>query len=163
MSSPEHKEKIWNLIKDIKVGMLTTKYHDEIHSRPVHLVQDEYDGHLWFYTSTDAAKTDEIYQDKNVSISFSDRSSDTYVSLTGTAKIIHNKMLIDRFWGPFVAAWFPEGKDSDKVALLEIHVHAGEHWDTKAPKIVQLYEIFKANMTDSQPDMGENKKFGTLS
>ena len=25
MSSPEHKQKIWNLIKDIKVGMLVTK------------------------------------------------------------------------------------------------------------------------------------------
>ncbi len=29
MSSPEHKQLIWNLIKDIKVGMLTTNSVNE--------------------------------------------------------------------------------------------------------------------------------------
>jgi len=28
MSSPEHKQKIWKMIKDIKVGMLVTLDHD---------------------------------------------------------------------------------------------------------------------------------------
>lgn len=52
MSSPEHKQLIWSLIEEIKVGMLVT--HDteknNIRSRPMSLVQEEYDGTLFFYT-----------------------------------------------------------------------------------------------------------------
>jgi general stress protein 26 len=43
MSSPEHKQKIWILIKEIKHGMLTTRHEEELRSRPMVLVQDEYD------------------------------------------------------------------------------------------------------------------------
>ncbi|XKH01572.1 pyridoxamine 5'-phosphate oxidase family protein [Marinobacter nauticus] len=46
MSSPEHKQKIWKLIRDIKACMLTTRHGDELRSRPMVLVQDEYDGTL---------------------------------------------------------------------------------------------------------------------
>ena len=41
MSSPEHKQKIWKMIKDIKVGMLVTLDHDMPRARPMHLVQDK--------------------------------------------------------------------------------------------------------------------------
>nr|WP_290695538.1 pyridoxamine 5'-phosphate oxidase family protein [Halomonas sp. UBA3074] len=40
MSSPEHKQKIWKMIKDIKVGMLVTSDHDTPRARPMHLVQE---------------------------------------------------------------------------------------------------------------------------
>ena len=43
MSSPEHKQKIWNLIKDVRNGMLTTRHGDELRSRPMALVQDEWE------------------------------------------------------------------------------------------------------------------------
>ncbi|MCA1806466.1 MAG: pyridoxamine 5'-phosphate oxidase family protein, partial [Actinobacteria bacterium] len=48
MSSPEHKQKIWKMIKEIKVGMLVTLDDDVPRARPMHLVQDAYDGTLWF-------------------------------------------------------------------------------------------------------------------
>ena len=63
-------------------------------------------------------------------------------------------------WNPFVAAWFPEGKEDPNVALIKIDVYMAEIWDTDKSDMVQLYEIAKANLTDSKPDMGENKKFG---
>lgn len=66
MSSPEHKQPIWNLINDIKVGMLVTKEKsgdDSMRARPLHLVQDDYDGTLYFYTPKDNAKVFEIKED----------------------------------------------------------------------------------------------------
>ena len=69
--------------------------------------------------------------------------------------------MIKKFWNPFVAAWFEGDENDDDVALLEIKVKKGEHWDATDNKITQLYEIAKANMSDETPDLGENQKFGT--
>ncbi|MFI0471629.1 pyridoxamine 5'-phosphate oxidase family protein [Halomonas sp. HMF6819] len=161
MSSPEHKQKIWSMIKDIKVGMLVTIDHDMPRARPMHLVQEEYDGTLWFFTRRSAEKVFEAEKDHDVCLSFSDQEHGTYVSLSGTATLSDDRDLMAKYWSPFIAAWFPEGKDDPDVALLEIKIHMGEHWKANESKVYQLYEIAKANIKkDETPDMGENEKFG---
>lgn len=160
MSSPEHKEKIWDMIKKIKVGMLTTELGSNLHARPMHNVQSEYDGRLWFFTNLQSETAFEVNRESKVGVTYQDVGSEVYVSLTGDAKISKDKALIEKFWNPFVAAWFPEGKDSPNVALIEIHVRSGEHWDATSSRLLQLFEIAKANLTKTIPDMGENEKFG---
>ncbi len=162
MSSPEHKAKVWNMIKPIKVGMLTTEVSGSLHARPMHIVQDEYDGTLWFFTSKDSEKVFEIKKERDVCLSFASEEAQTYVSLTGRATITQDRILIERYWNPFVAAWFPEGKKGSEVALIEVHVSAGEHWDATSSKALQLFEVATANMTDTKPDLGEHETFGRL-
>lgn len=159
MSSPEHKQKIWKLIKDIKVGMLVTLDEGTPRARPMHLVQDEYDGTLWFFTRRSAEKMSEAMQDSDVSISFSNPGDGVYVSLSGTAKLSSNPELIEKYWNSFVAAWFPEGQEDDDVALLEVKIAFGEHWVADKNKLFQLFEIARANLQDDTPDIGENEKF----
>lgn len=164
MSTPEHKQLIWNLIKDINVGMLVTKERasdDSMRARPMHLVQDEYDNTLYFYTPKDAAKVFEIQQDRDVCITFSDPQNDVYVSLTGTARLTEDKALIDKYWNDWVAAWFEDGKDDPRLAMLAVKINKGEHWDTKESKVVQMLEIAEASDSKgSTPDYGEHDKFG---
>ncbi len=162
MSSPEHKAKVWNMIKAIKVGMLTTEVSGSLHARPMHIVQDEYDGTLWFFTSKASAKVFEIKKDRDVCMTFASVETETYVSLTGHATITQDRKLIEKYWNPFVAAWFPDGKDDPEVSLIELHVRAGEYWDSTSSKVLQLFEVAKANLTDSTPDMGENEQFGSV-
>lgn len=161
MSSKEHKQKIWNYIKDIKVGMLTTMDGQSMIARPMHIVQKEYDGTLWFFTKTDSDKVSEIQDEHDVGLTFCNHKDDVHVSLSGRAKLVRNQELIDLFWNPFIAAWFPDGKESPSVALLEVKIHKGAHWDSDDSKARQLYEIAKSNVTGDQPDIGEHEKFGT--
>lgn len=158
MSSPEHKQKIWEMIKDIKVGMLVTLDDDIPRARPMHLVQDAYDGTIWFYTRRSAEKVTET--DRDVCLTFSDQDKGVYVSLSGKAQLTNNQALIEKYWNPFIAAWFPEGKEDPDVALLEIKVEMGEHWMAKESKVFQLYEFIKANIKHTKPNIGENEKFG---
>lgn len=160
MSSKEHKEKIWNLIKDLKVGMLTTQDGEDLRARPMSLVQDAYDGTIWFFTKRSAEKSYEIKDEHHVSLSFSDHNDGVYVSLSGRARLTQDANLIDQFWNPFVAAWFEGGKDDPDVALLEIKIYKGEHWESEDSKVFQLFEIAKANLTEGPPDIGDNEKFG---
>jgi general stress protein 26 len=160
MSSLEHKQKIWNLIQDIEVGMLTTHDQGELRSRPMHLVQDDYDGTLWFYTDTESDKVFEIEKDHDVCITFEDHPHEVYVSMTGKARLTNDKALIEKYWNPFVAAWFPDGKDSPNVGIIEIKINSGEHWDGINSRAIQAFKMLKANVTEEKPDMGENQRFG---
>lgn len=160
MSSPEHKEKIWNFIKDIGVGMLVTQDDEDLRARPMHIVQDDYDGTLWFFTKLDSGKTEEILEDKKVCLTFCNHSDSVHVSLSGKARLLpRDQGLIDKFWNAYVAAWFPEGKEDPNIALLEIKIYQGEHWSVEDNQLVELYEIMKANITNSEPDIGNNEKF----
>lgn len=161
MSSPEHKQKIWNLINDIKNGMLTTRHGEELRSRPMVLVQDEYDGTLWFYTDLESEKVFELEDDNDVCVSFSDPQEHVYVSLTGTGRATQDKALIERYWNPVIAAWFPEGKESPNVGMLEIKVTKGEHWNSDSSKMVKSIKTATAKMKGDKPDLGEHEKFGT--
>lgn len=165
MSSPEHKQLIWNLIKDVKVGMLTTLSEEDngsFHSRPMSLVQEAYDGTIYFFTHKDSAKVFEVKTEaREVGLTFSEPSNQVFVSLSGHAKITQDTALIDKYWSSGVEAWFPDGKNSRDVALLEIKIYKGEHWNVDENKLVQLFEFTKARLMNEKPDIGTNEKFGT--
>ncbi|GHB18682.1 pyridoxamine 5'-phosphate oxidase family protein [Salinicola rhizosphaerae] len=161
MSSPEHKQKIWQLIEKIKVGMLVTLDDGAPRARPMHLVQEAYDGTLWFFTRRSAEKVIETEQDRDVCLTFSDQEHGIYVSMTGKARLNDDRDLVEKYWNPFVAAWFPDGKDDPDITMMEIDIDFGEHWQARESKTFQLYEIAKANLKKGhQPDLGENEKFG---
>ncbi len=160
MSSPEHKEKIWNIIKELKVGMLVTEDGSDLRARPMHLVQDDYDGTIWFFSDKDSAKVYDIKGGHHVCLTFCDHDEGIHVSLSGVAEIDHNKELIDKFWNPFVDVWFPEGKNDPNLTLIKINIKSGEHWDSEDNKILQFAELVKAKATGEKPDMGEHEKFG---
>ena len=139
--------------------MLVTEDDGVLTSRPMQLVQKEYDGTIWFFTKAESPKVDEIEQDRNVCISFSSPQDNTHVSLSGKARINKDQALINKFWSPFVAAWFPEGKDDPSCVLMEIKIEHGEHWDSETTKVGYLYQVAKANITKTTPNVGENEKF----
>ena len=160
MLKQEQNAQLWDLIKDIKIAMMVTNDGGKMRARPMHMVQDDFEGLIWFFTDVNSEKVDEVILDEGVCLAYSAPDDDSFVSITGTASINKDQALIDRFWNPFVAAWFPEGKDSGSVGLIEVKVDEAEIWDAKKNKMVQLYEIAKANVKNQEPDLGENKKFG---
>jgi Pyridoxamine 5'-phosphate oxidase like len=46
------------------------------------------------------------------------------------------------------------------IGLLSVDVHKAEYWDGESSTMIQLFEIAKANLTDTLPDMGEHEKLG---
>ena len=87
MASTEHEaeiKKVAELIKGIKFAMLTTAEEDgSLRSRPMATQQAEFDGTLWFFTSTTTAKVGEINRDRHVNVSFADPDKQVYVSASG--------------------------------------------------------------------------------
>lgn len=152
------KGTLWDAIKDIKSCMLTTVDTEGLRSRPMELVQEDFDGLIYLYTEKNSTKVDELFQNPNAGLSFCDHKNHEHVSISASCILSHSQDLINRFWTPCVSAWFPHGKES--VAVIVCEVKKAEIWDSEASTMKLLYEIAKANLLHQKPDIGENKKLG---
>lgn len=151
-------EKLNELIKDVQVAMLTTIDKGVLRSRPMQTQEFEFDGDLWFFSSTDTHKTDEIEKDRRVNVSYAAPNSNTYVSVSGTAEIVQDKAKIEEFWNPIYKAWFPEGLDDPTLCLLKIEVEQAEYWDSSSSTLVQVAGFVKALVTGQRADVGDHGK-----
>lgn len=154
----ESIEKLNDLINDVEVAMLTTIDGGSLRSRPMQTQNTEFDGDLWFFTSSKTHKTDEIEKDNRVNVSYAAPGSNTYVSVSGTAEIVKDAEKIDEFWSEILRAWFPEGKDAPDLILLKVKVEQAEYWDSSSSTIVQIAGFLKALATGTRADGGENEK-----
>ena len=163
MITSSEYNKLWELISPVKTGMLANWTGEMLHARPMqHVNSDLEEGILYFFTSDESGKALEIDHYNDVCITYSNISKSEFVSISATAEIVKDKVLIDKYWNAFVAAWFPEGKSSPNVSILKLHVYSAEYWDSVQSKTIQLFKILKANLTHTIPDMGENKALGVV-
>jgi general stress protein 26 len=153
-------EKVRDLIKGIRIAMLTTMDEDgSLRSRPMATQKTEFDGEVWFFTEAGSAKTGEIAKDRRVNVSYADPDSQHYVSLSGTAQTLIDTAKAKELWSPAVKAWFPDGPDDPKLALLRVRVEKAEYWDSPSAKMVQLAGFVKALVTGERLDYaGEHEK-----
>lgn len=147
--------KLWPMIRDIHVAMLSTWDGEHLRSRPMHAHVDETTGELFFLTRLDSGKAREARRYHEVNVAFADNVAQTWVSISGRAEIELDEDVIRRFWSPMAAAWFPEGLDDPELALLRIEPEVAEYWDMKAGAMRYLWEISKANLTGESPAIGE--------
>jgi len=140
----QEKKRLRELIEKIELAMMVTSHGDELRARPMTTSQMDEDGNLWFFSNEFSAKTAEIKQDQHVNLSYADKASNSYVSISGTASLVHDPAKINELWSPILKAWFPNGKDDPDMTLIKVVPHSSEFWDSSASKMVQLYKISKA-------------------
>src|SRR3954462_8173493 len=101
MSRADSIKALQEQIKDIDIAMLTTVEADgTLRSRPMGTQQVEFDGDLWFFTYDDAPKVDEIAHERQVNVAYSRPDKQSYVSVSGRAKLVRDRTKIDELWSP---------------------------------------------------------------
>jgi general stress protein 26 len=116
-------------------------------------------GDLWFFTRLQSPKISEISRDNEVNLAYADPSSQSYVSIFGTAEIVRDKGKIGEKWSVGLKAWFPDGQDDPQIALIRVHPVRGEYWDSPSSTVVQLYGTVKAVVTGKPPtELGDTEK-----
>ena len=147
-------DKLWDTIKDIRTGMLTTQGPDGLDSRPMSASVDRAAGKLWVHHPHRQRKTGEIANDAAVNVAFAAPGSNTWVSVSGTARVVRDAGKAKQLWSPFAEAWMPEGPDAPTTALIEVTPSHATIWD--APnKLVQLVQVAAANITQKPPSGGD--------
>lgn len=160
MSTEQARDQLWDMIKDIRIAMMTTEEPDgTLRSRPMYMQQAEFDGDIWFFTRRDSAKVDEIMQDKQVNLSYAEPDDNRFVSLSGKAELVDDMAKKEELWHDMLKAWFPDGLDDPQLVLLKVAADSAQYWDSDSSKLVQLAGFVKARLTGEayEPD-GVNKK-----
>lgn len=156
----EARDKLFDLIKDVRIAMMTTVEPDgSLRSRPMYNQAADENGHLWFFTQAPSGKTQEISRDHQVNLGYSDPEKQHYISVSGRAEIVRDKAMIEKHWSEGMRTWFPEGKDDPSIALIRVKPEFGEYWDSPSSTVLHVYGYVKAALTGKQPnELTEDKK-----
>ena len=159
-ASGEDRQKVWELIKDIRIAMLVTQ--DQSHklsARPMAAAnRDLSDGTLWFFAREGSPKLDELAESRNVLLAYSHPGKQDYVSLSGTARVVRDQSKVKQLWSEHARVWFPKGPEEGDIALIAVELETAEYWDSPSATAVYAYGYAKAVLTGEPPKMGENKK-----
>jgi len=104
----------------------------------------------------------EIDRDHQVNLSYAQPDDNRYVSISGRANLVRDRSKIDELWSPFLKAWFPDGKDDPRVALLRVDVEQAEYWDAPSSTIIKLVGLARAIVTGKEYHPEENRKLGPI-
>lgn len=151
-------EKFKSLTEKIDFCMLTTINGGQLRSRPMSTQEMDEAGELWFFTSDETHKVDEIEKDDRVNVAYAKPDDQVYVSVSGRGSISKDREKIEELWSPELKAWFPDGLEDPHLTLLKVSVEEAEYWDSPNSKIVQLYGFIKATLTGEPAQGGDHGK-----
>lgn len=151
-------EKILKKTKELKKAMLTTfSAEGELISRPMEvLFKEGHDDKIYFISGLISAKTLEIEDIPQVNISQQDLDDDTYISLSGEARIILDKKEIEPHWNLKAELWNPDGLENETVCLIEVNLTKLELWENNMSKVTELLEFGSAMMKRRKPEITQN-------
>ena len=153
------RDKLWTMIKDIRFAMFTTRHtNGHLHARPMTTQNEalEADDSLWFFMSKSSGPVEDIKANPVVGLIYADPSSDTYVSVSGTAAMLEDTAKKEQLWNKAAEAWFPGGPTDPDLALVQVEIIHANYWDVTESKPVQLFAMAKSVFTGKPPQLGEH-------
>lgn len=154
--------KLWDLIGDIRFGMLTVRGTDgRLYSRPMTTQNGEADrgAVIWFFMARSGQPLADLTASPDVNVAYADHDSDKYVSASGTARLVEDPVKKQELWSAAAKAWFPGGVEDPDLALVAVLVADAEYWDVKANKAVQIFKLAKAALTGEPPtDLAKHRR-----
>ncbi len=151
-------DRVWEIMEDISVCMVTTHAGGRMRSRPMHAIPDRDENAVYFITDTRGAKDDEIAAAPDVCLAFADIGDNTYLSITGTAEMVRDPDKAEDLWSTEAQAWWPRGPRDPAVRVLRVRPDEAEYWDTRGNSITVALRLMAARMRGREPDLGTNRK-----
>lgn len=153
----EAEERLWKEVEaDHGTVMLGAHTHPMQHFQPMTAFHEKDTGQVWFFTRTDTDLAQSIQEGKSAMMVVQRTKFQACVG--GELTLQHDPARIDKYWGPVVAAWYPEGKADPKLTLLCLDVKDAQVWLNEAGLIKFAFEIAKANATGTTPDLGSSRR-----
>lgn len=145
--------KLWDMIKHIRFGMLTTRGSDgRLYSRPMVTRNGEADhgGVIWFFLSRTGPQMADVTASPDVNVTYADPASDRYVSVSGTARLVDDPDKKQELWSAEAQRRFPGGVGDPDLALVAILVAEAEYWDMTTDKAVRIFKLAQAAPTGAE-------------
>ena len=157
------RDKLYDLIDDLKICMLTTRRPDgRLVSRAMATQKRAPGADLWFVTSEETHKIDELEDEPNVNLAYYKDRTREWISVSGLATTSRDKEIIRQLWAPDWKIWFPEEgdprhgtADDPRLVLIGVDIDTAVFFESDKPAPVVLFEMLKGRLTGKDPDVGE--------
>jgi general stress protein 26 len=154
---------LYELIEEMETAMFTTRRPDgHLVSRPMATQKRAAGADLWFVTTRDSHKLDELRNDSHVNLAYYKDRTREWVSVSGRARIVEDRAKIHELYAPDWRAWFgDEGGEKDgtpddpRIVLIGVDVEMAMFLEINKPQPVVLFEVVKGMITGKAPDIGE--------
>ncbi len=152
MGEQAKNQHLHELLESFDTGMLITRHGEQNHARPMAIACVDETNCIWFATSIDSPKAEEIRADTRVSVTL--QTSRKFVALSGTARLVSDRAKIEELWKETWKVWFPKGKTDPAIALIRVDVDDAEFWDNAGAKGVRyVFEAMKGLISGQRPDL----------
>jgi general stress protein 26 len=155
-------ENLYEKIEDLETAMLTTRRADgHLVSRAMANQKRAPGADLWFVTSSDTGKVEEIENDPHVNVCYYKDRTREWVSVAGLATVSRDRDIIRQLYAPDWKAWFADGSDpragtvdDPRIVLIGVEVHSAVYLEVDKPQPMVLYELVKGWVSGEAPELG---------
>jgi len=119
-------------------------------SRPLTIQKFDDDGNLWFLVDRNSDWVPPV-DGAAINAAIAD-GDDTWVSVAGRGRLVADQATIEELKDPMSETYFDE---NSQIVALVVDSDRIEWW-ASSNKAVMVYELAKAKVTGSQPDVGES-------
>lgn len=154
LQGKEAVEKIKELVDSAKTCFFCTNIATgkPFDTRPMAVQKVDEQGAIWFLSSVDSHKNEEIQKDNMVQLLFQGDPHTDFLSVYGRATVSKDKQKIKEFWNPMLKTWFTEGEDDPRITVIKVDMESGYYWDTKHGKAVSFAKQIIGAMTGQTLD-----------
>lgn len=146
-------EQFHELVKDIKFCMMTTQGRDGLmHSRPMGTQKSKPESALWFVSSVDSAKAEDLKSDPRVNLAYLREKDYAWVSVSGRVRIDTDRARIREWWQEDWRVYFPDGPEQADIAILHVTPEQVTFQQPNSGKLGYLFKAAKAYLTGTTPD-----------
>lgn len=131
----ELKQLFWEELKDSPFVMIGLQGVEDSRTRPWTAQvnwQDEKQlkegGDIYFFGAKSEAIVKGLSENNRAVCTFVSKGHKVFAHIHGTLELVEDRALVDKFWNPFIASWYKEGKDDPDLQLLRFDTSKAEIW-----------------------------------
>ena len=154
----EVEKRLWDEIsKDGRTVMLGAQVHPMQHFQPMTAFCEPEEGLVWFFTRSDTELARSIAEGKDAMMVAQDGHK-FQACVGGELTLQVDPARVEKYWNPVVAAWYPKGKTDPHLTMLCLDVSDAQVWISEGGPIKFAFEVAKANLTGTTPDVGGSRR-----
>lgn len=149
------------LLSEYDIALLTTRGSDgHYHSRPMAMHSRRRSSReVWFVSSGDTQKIHDLEEDPHCALTmFRGGMSGEYISVSGTAEVVHDRQKVVDLWDPAWRRWVPEGPDAEDVVLIRFVPEHAEYLHPDSAGLRVLFSQVRSLVTNAPIDTGEKRE-----
>lgn len=156
VSNTEAIDAFWDHLKDRTTVMLGAVGGDR--TQPMTAFAERENELVWFFTRNDTDLARDAIDSAEARLIFGSKDEKLFADISGRLSIDHDRGRIDKYWNAVVAAWYPGGKEDPHLTLLKFSPISGQVWISDKGLMGFAFEITKANIAKTLPDVGSSAK-----